>query len=474
MDIWFMTIKERWFVFAMSKWTIKVLLLVVRIVVYLAQPALFFFWLSLSNSQLLIINRTSLVTGFVFAILMILFLRIYGGFEIGSKKSKPIIYSMSTAIIFADFISYTVLQIMNVNDMNRAKIELFGSDFILLFFAILSQISLVSVGVHFGNSAYFKINLPKRCCLVTAEYSDIKNICKKINRFKLQYQIEECVKYDNPNIWEIIGRHQLVFFFDVPSAERSRIVEYCYSHSIGMYYVPDVYDVISNSSTRHIIDDIPLLGKEELRMRLVKRFAKRTLDLLVALPITILLSPVMLITAVAIKIYDKGPAFYKQTRLTVGGKEFKLLKFRSMIVNAEMDGIARLAQENDGRITPVGKALRRTRLDELPQLFNILSGDMSLVGPRPERPEIAEEYEKVLPEFRLRLKVKAGLTGYAQVYGKYNTEPRNKLLFDLFYIETQSVWMDLNILFKTVIVVFRRDATEEVEAGKTHAGVEVK
>ena len=125
-------------------------------------------------------------------------------------------------------------------------------------------------------------------------------------------------------------------------------------------------------------------------------------------------------------------------------------------------------------MTPVGKILRRTRLDELPQLFNILNGDMSLVGPRPERPEIAKEYEKELPEFRLRLKAKAGLTGYAQVYGKYNTEPRDKLLFDLFYIENQNIWMDLNILFKTIIVVFRKDATEEVEAGKTHAGVEIK
>lgn len=458
----------------MSKWPIKILLLVVRIVVYVAQPVLFFLWLSLNNSQLLIINRTSLVTGFMFVVLMMLFLRIYGGFEIGSKKSKPIIYSMATAIIFADFLTYVVLQIMNVNDMNRSNIDLFGSDFIHLSLVISSQILLISIGVYLGNALYFKINPPKQCCLVTAEHSDIMNIHRKINSFRLQYKIADCVRYDDPKIWEVIDRNQLVFIFDVPSKERSRIVEYCYNRSIGMYYVPDVYDVISHSSTRHIIDDIPLLGKEELRMKLLKRFAKRMLDLLVALPITVLLSPVMLITAIAIKLYDNGPAFYRQTRLTVGGKEFKLFKFRSMVVNAEMDGVARLAQENDCRITPVGKLLRRTRLDELPQLFNILKGDMSLVGPRPERPEIAAEYEKNLPEFRLRLKAKAGLTGYAQVYGKYNTEPRDKLLFDLFYIETQSMWMDLNILFKTIIVVFRKDATEEVRSGKTHAGVEVK
>ena len=458
----------------MSKWPIKILLLFVRIVVYVAQPVLFFLWMSLNNVQLLIMNRTSLVTGFVFAVLMILFLRIYGGFEIGSKKSKPIIYSMGTAIVFADILSYIVLQIMNVNDMNRANIELFGSDFIHLFLVILSQILFISIGAYFGNTVYFKINPPKRCCLVTSEHSDIKSIHRKINCFKLQYQISDYVRFDDTQIWEIIDRNQLVFIFDVPSSERSRIVEYCYGRSIGMYYVPDVYDIISHSSTRHIIDDVPLLGKEELRLKTVKRFAKRMLDLIVTLPVTALLSPVMLITAIAIKFYDNGPAFYKQTRLTVEGEEFMLFKFRSMIVNAEKDGVARLAQENDGRITPVGKILRRTRLDELPQLFNILNGDMSLVGPRPERPEIAKEYEKELPEFRLRLKAKAGLTGYAQVYGKYNTEPRDKLLFDLFYIENQNIWMDLNILFKTIIVVFRKDATEEVEAGKTHAGVEIK
>lgn len=452
----------------------KILLLLVRAVVYAAQPVLFFLWLSLGNPQLWIINRTSLVTGIIFIVLMLLFLRIYGGFEIGSKKSKPIIYSMGTAIVFTDIVAYVVLQVMNVNDMNKARFELFGFDFIHLLAVILSQISLITLLVYLGNAFYFKVTPPKRCCLITSHESDIGSILNKINRFKLQYNIEERIAYDDDLLLETLKRYQLAFIFDVPSRERSRIVEYCYTHSIGMYYVPDVYDVISNSSVRHIIDDIPLLGKEETRTRLLKRISKRTLDLIITVPITVIVSPLMLICALAVRFYDNGPALYKQTRLTLHGKEFQLFKFRSMIVDAEKDGIARLAHENDSRITPVGKVLRRTRLDELPQLFNILSGDMSLVGPRPERPEIAKEYEKTLPEFNLRLKAKAGLTGYAQVFGKYNTIPRDKLLFDLFYIETQSIWMDLNILFKTITVVFRKDATEEVKSGKTHAGVEEK
>lgn len=456
----------------MNKWPMKLLLLIVRVLSYAAQPVLFFLWLSASNPQLLIVNRTSLVTAIIFLVLMVLFLRIYGGYEIGLKKSKPIIYSMGTAIVFTDIISYIVLQVMNVNDMNRAHLELFGLDFIYLLLAVLSQILLLTGMVYLGNALYFKIHPPKRCCLVTSHASDVDSILGKINHFKLQYKVEDCLTYDDDRLWETLSKSQLAFVFDVPSKERSKIVEYCYANAIGMYYVPDVYDVISNSSIRHIMDDIPLLGKEEIRVRLLKRISKRALDLLITIPITILVSPVMLVCALAVRLYDRGPALYKQTRLTLHGKEFKLFKFRSMIVDAEKDGIARLAHEHDSRITPVGKILRRTRLDELPQLFNILSGDMSLVGPRPERPEIAREYEKTLPEFKLRLKAKAGLTGYAQVFGKYNTVPRDKLLFDLFYIETQSLWMDLNILFKTVIVVFRKDATEEIKSGKTHAGVE--
>lgn len=456
----------------MNKWLMKILLLIVRAVIYAAQPLLFFLWLSIGNPQLLIVNRTSMVTGIVFVVLMILFLRIYGGYEIGVKKSKPIIYSMGTALVFTDIISYVVLQIMNVNDMNKARFEFFGLDFTYLLLLILFQIAVIILGVYGGNYLYFRITPPKRSCLIVSEDSDIESILEKINHFKLQYQIERIIPYHDPQLLDELNASQLAFIFDVPSKERSRIVEYCYAHHIGMYYVPDVYDVISNSSSRHIIVDVPLLGKEETRIRLFKRFSKRALDLLIAVPIALILSPAMLACALAVRLYDKGPAFYKQTRLTLNGKEFQLFKFRSMIVDAEKDGVARLAHEHDDRITPVGKFLRRTRLDELPQLFNILRGDMSLVGPRPERPEIAREYEKTLPEFKLRLKTKAGLTGYAQVYGKYNTVPRDKLLFDLFYIETQSIWLDLNILFKTVTVVFRKDATEEVKSGKTHAGEE--
>ena len=177
----------------------------------------------------------------------------------------------------------------------------------------------------------------------------------------------------------------------------------------------------------------------------------------------------MLITAIAIKLYDRGPVFYKQKRLTKDQKVFEIIKFRSMRVDAEKDGVARLATENDDRITPVGKIIRKLRIDELPQLFNILGGSMSVVGPRPERPEIFEQYEKTMPEFALRLQVKAGLTGYAQVYGKYNTPPYDKVQMDLEYIAKQSVWEDIKLMLLTFKILFMPDSTEGVEAGQVTA-----
>ena len=174
----------------------------------------------------------------------------------------------------------------------------------------------------------------------------------------------------------------------------------------------------------------------------------------------------MLITAVAVKFTDGGPVFYKQKRLTKNGREFYVLKFRSMRTDAEKDGVARLSTgEADPRITPVGHLIRKLRIDELPQLFNILGGSMSIVGPRPERPEIAAQYEKELPEFGLRLQAKAGLTGYAQVYGKYNTTPYNKLQMDLMYIANPSFFEDLRIIFATIKILFLSESTEGVAEG---------
>ena len=230
-----------------------------------------------------------------------------------------------------------------------------------------------------------------------------------------------------------------------------------------VFDVPSITDMfLASSDILHIVDS-PILKINKYGPDELESIVKRFIDIFGSLVLIVLTSPIMLVVAIAIKLQDGGDIFYKQTRLTKNEKEFKILKFRSMIMNAEKNTGAILAKENDDRITPVGKFIRKTRFDELPQLFNILKGDMSFVGPRPERPEIYDEICKTMSEFRFRLVVKAGLTGYAQIYGKYNTSLRDKLLLDLYYIENYSLIDDIKFILLTLKIVFSKDATEGVK-----------
>lgn len=209
--------------------------------------------------------------------------------------------------------------------------------------------------------------------------------------------------------------------------------------------------------------DSPLLLSKNDGLQIEQKIVKRLLDIAISATGLLISSPLFLLIAISIKCTDRGPVFYKQKRLTQGGKEFKIYKFRTMIQDAEKGGKAVLARDEDDRILPVGKILRRLRLDELPQLWNILKGDMSMVGPRPERPELMAEIVEEIPEFVYRLKVKAGLTGYAQVYGKYNTTAYDKLKLDLTYIRNYSIFLDLKLILMTPKVMFLKESTEGVK-----------
>lgn len=193
------------------------------------------------------------------------------------------------------------------------------------------------------------------------------------------------------------------------------------------------------------MNDHPYQCRQKQKYIVMKRIA----DICMSLAGLILLSPILVATAAAVKLYDGGDILYSQIRLTQDGNRFRIYKFRSMRMDSEKDGGARLAAPDDERITPIGKVIRDRHIDELPQLFNILKGEMSMVGPRPERPEIMEMYIKDFPEFKQRLRVKAGLTGYAQIYGTYYSTPREKLRMDMKYIETASLAEDLNIILAT-------------------------
>ena len=233
--------------------------------------------------------------------------------------------------------------------------------------------------------------------------------------------------------------------------------------------MPKIPDVLVKGSDQLHLFDTPILLVREYALTVEQRLAKRLIDVICALILVVITSPVMLITAICIKCYDGGPVLYRQVRCTIGGREFKIMKFRSMRVDAEKDGVARLAARNDSRITPVGKFIRAVRIDELPQLFNILAGDMSFIGPRPERPEIIRQYVEDMPEFVYRMKVKAGLAGYAQVYGKYNTTPYDKLKLDLSYIENYSVWLDIKLMLLTLKILVKAESTEGVDSTQVTA-----
>ncbi len=238
---------------------------------------------------------------------------------------------------------------------------------------------------------------------------------------------------------------------------------------IRVYIMPKIPDILIKGADQLHLFDTPILLTREYVLSFEQRMAKRIIDFVCAFILCLITSPIMLLTAIAIKLYDRGPVLYKQIRCTRDMKEFYILKFRSMKVDAEKDGVARLAAKHDDRITPVGRFIRMVRIDELPQLFNILKGEMTFIGPRPERPEIIEQYMKDMPEFLFRTKVKAGLAGYAQVYGKYNTTPYDKLKLDLFYIENYSIWLDIKLMLLTLKILFKPDSTEGVDSSQTTA-----
>ena len=250
---------------------------------------------------------------------------------------------------------------------------------------------------------------------------------------------------------------------DLSASLRNHLMKYCYEHSIRVYVTPKLYDILIRGADEMNLFDTPFLLMRNRGLTTFQAFTKRCMDLLISFACLLLTWPLMLLIALILKCFEQGPVFYKQTRLTLNGKEFQILKFRSMYPDAEKDAV-RLMSKMDDRITPIGKVLRRTHLDELPQLFNIIKGEMSFVGPRPERPEIASVYMTQIPEFSYRLKMKAGLTGYAQVYGKYNSTPYDKLKLDLMYIQNYSVLLDIRLLLLTGKTLFIPDHAEGISS----------
>lgn len=395
----------------------------------------------------------------LFFILYIFLGKIYDAFWMSMQRISELVYGQILGAMATDGILYIVICLMAGRLCNLWP----G------IAAIVGQLVMAAVWASFAHKWYYKTFPPQR----TAVVYDVRHGMEKlINEYGLsqKYDVQMTMSVDECLAdLSLLDNMQTVFISGVHSHERNIILKYCVGRNINVFVIPRVGDVIMSGAWPMHMFHLPMLRVGRYMASPEFLFIKRAMDIVISLAALVILSPLFLITAIAVKS-DGGPTFYKQVRLTKDGKPFEILKFRSMRVDAEKDGVARLSTgDKDDRITKVGHIIRACRLDELPQLLNILKGNLSIVGPRPERPEIAAQYCEEMPEFALRLQAKAGLTGYAQVYGKYNTTPYDKLQMDLMYIAHPSLVEDLKIMLATVKILFMPESTEGVSEGQTTA-----
>lgn len=389
----------------------------------------------------------------MYAVFLYLITKSFNGYKISYMRVVDLCLSHLLAIVFSGIVGYLMVCIAWSEYMNVIPVLVMAA----------SQVAFSVIWVNLCRHVYLRVYPPRRIIIIYGNYP-LEGFLKKLNTRTDKYEICEILNYQRgyEKICSDVLDFEGVFLYDLPAENRNVIIKYCYEHNIRTYVVPKITDIIMKGSEDLYLVDTPLFLSRNQGLNLDQRFIKRFMDIVFSGIALIIASPVMLIIAIIIKLYDRGPILYKQLRLTRDGKEFMIYKFRSMRQDAE-DGGAQLAKKNDDRVTPVGRILRNLHLDELPQLFNVFVGHMSLVGPRPERPEIFEKYAESIPEFGFRLKVKAGLTGYAQVYGKYNTTPIDKLKLDLIYIQEFSHWMDLKLMLMTFRIVFRKETSEGVD-----------
>ena len=435
----------------------RTIVFLLKLVLFICLFLIFFGIFGINNPWLFNPSRTTGVTMVTFIVLGIALMQVYGGYAVGTQKSKPIIYSMGLATFITDLVTHLQLSIMNTSEKNHSRF-VYETPHLLLV-VILLQIIVIAVFAYLGNFIYFSLEPPEKCCVISSSRQSLGNIIPKVSRFKKQYDIQEIVRYDAKNVLDVISRNDTVFLYDVPADDRDDLIAYCYQQQKNIYYNFEMTDVVSQGAKYITLDDKSLVMHIAKDLTMEQRVIKRLMDIAISLLALIITSPIMLGCAIAIKLEDGGRVFYRQARATKYGRVFEVYKFRTM---REEDGsIHKSVTENDDRITKVGNILRKYRIDELPQMINILAGDMTVVGPRPEMLENVEKYTEDLPEFAYRLRMKAGLTGLAQIAGKYNTSPKDKLVMDLMYIENYSIWQDLKLIFQTITVFFKAEESTE-------------
>lgn len=402
-------------------------------------------------------NRGNYVVAFMYVAALLVFGTVYDAFKVGIYRMHELSYSLSLAVFFTDFFSYLVLCLIARKMMNP-----------LWMLALLAcQVVIIILMMYLMSHVYFALYKARRV-LAIFEQGSQNDIIKKVQIIRERFLLTKGITTERglEAIKREVDGYDTVLICDFDPTLKSEVLKYCYAKNKRIYLLPSSADTILNGSYQVQVSDTPVLFLHNGGLSMEQRIIKRIFDIILSLFGIILLSPIMLLTAVAIKLTSKGPVIFKQKRITRDQKEFYIYKFRSMKVQ-KGDEVKKTTVDDD-RVTAVGKIIRPLRIDEMPQLFNILFGDMSIVGPRPEMKELVDDYSAKLPEFNLRHKVKAGLTGYAQIYGKYNTTPQNKLNMDLYYIEHYSLLEDVKLIAMTLKILFMRESTEGFSEADSH------
>lgn len=432
----------------------QLIIYIYKIAVFAINYCIFAFIFSMINKELLSFSRISILTLFVYVLTLILLLPIFRSFDIGQRKSKPVIFSTAVVYLISLMAIYSVQIIMAVRlDYFNVILSRGG----LLLIPIYSiQFLFLYIFSYLGNLLYFKLYKPYKTLILYDNEEHLGKIKDYITAHDKQYNLID-IKYSYDKFEIDYNYISIIFLVGINSKTRYDVQENCFIHSIDLYYTASVGDVISGKSKSTVIDDVLMIESPAIKLTLIQTFIKRAIDIVFSALLLFLSLPVFIIVAIAIKIDDGGKVFYVQERVTINNEVFKIIKFRSMKSNS--GDIP--ATVGDDRITKIGHIIRKLRIDELPQLVNILKGDMSVVGPRPESKNIASKIEKNYPEFSYRLKVKAGLTGYAQIFGKYNTTSKQKLVLDLKYIVNYSVANDIKLILQTANVFFNPENSTE-------------
>ena len=426
---------------------------------YVSLFAAFFGMLSITNIAILNLSRTAAATMATFTCSMLLLTTVYGGYDIENKKKRTVFANLSLATFFTDVITFIILQIMNTNPNNpqaNATFVLWNEDLALMAGAFVLQVGIIYFVLSLGFRCYHRINPPQDCCIITSSQELAVHVATKMSTFGSKFNLTEVVHYECPDIRQTIHNHDVIFLAGIPDTEEAALQGYCYKHHKTLYLLAELEDVVISTAQQTIMDDTAFLYVRPMTPTPVQRAIKRTCDICISLAGLVVTSPITIVTWLVLKMSKNGSPLFRQQRATINGNVFEILKFRTMYE----DSANVSARENDDRVTPIGRFLRKYRIDELPQLINVLRGEMSLVGPRPEMLENVDRYTREVPEFRYRQQMKAGLTGLAQIEGKYNTSPKDKAILDLLYIENFSLSYDFKLLLRTLTIFFRRDSTE--------------